>query len=203
MLTSRHDRNHLTHLIPRTRRTRRTRRTIRIIPIFLVLAPSSSNRAASPTSIAVVFSPQSRKALLLGVRVDVSPDDKGDKVEERHPGFLWKEGLREGKADGRSDPRDAHDGPEAGADGRADLVECAGTGDDGHGDEVDGVLDGGDLREGYCQYVCEVTAGLVVLTMILLVRICAIFAFKLVLPSKNHWSILMRTWPSGAETKAP
>ena len=46
-------------------------------------------------------------------------------------------------------------------------------------------------------------SGAVRLTIRLLARIWRIFAFKLVLPRKIHCSVEMRTWPSGALTKAP
>ena len=79
------------------------------------------------------------------MRVDVGADDEGDDVEEGHPHVLGQELLREGERDGRRDPADAHDGDEAGAHGGADLVPAARARDDGHGGEVDGVLDGRDL----------------------------------------------------------
>lgn len=85
--------------------------------------------------------PQSSQALLLGVRVDVGADDKGDDVEERHPRLLGQELLRERQGQRRGDPADLHDRHEAGPDGRAHLVEGPRAGDDGHGDEIDGVLD--------------------------------------------------------------
>lgn len=95
---------------------------------------------------------QRGEALLLGDGVDVGADDERDQVEEGHPRGLGQELLRKGEADGTDDPADAHDLPEADADGGADLVEGAGAGDEGHGDEVDAVLDGGDLG-GDCSLV--------------------------------------------------
>jgi hypothetical protein len=92
-----------------------------------------------------VLSPESREPLLLSVRVDVCADDEADDVEEGDPGGFWEKLLGEGERDGRHDPADFHDGPEAGFNGGAHLVEGAGAGDEGHGDEVDAVLDGGDL----------------------------------------------------------
>ena len=89
--------------------------------------------------------PQGCKPLLLRVRVDICTDDESDDVEERHPGVLGEELLRKGEADGARDPRDLHDLPEADLDGGADLVVCPCAGDEGHGGQVDGVLDGGDL----------------------------------------------------------
>lgn len=56
--------------------------------------------------------------------------------------------LRKREGERGGDPADFHDGHEARADGGADLVESAGAGDEGHGDEVDGILDWGDLRVG-------------------------------------------------------
>lgn len=81
------------------------------------------------------------------MRIDVRPNHEPDEVEERDPQLVGQEGLREGERERRRDPADFHHGHEAGADGGADLVEGAGAGDDGHGGEVDDVLDGGDLGE--------------------------------------------------------
>lgn len=92
-----------------------------------------------------MLSPESGEPLLLGVGVDVGADDEADDVEEGHPRLLGQELLGECKGDGRRDPANLHDGQEASLDGGAHLVEGAGAGDDGHGGEVDGVLDGGDL----------------------------------------------------------
>lgn len=85
------------------------------------------------------------EALLLGDGVDVGANDEADEVEEGNPELVGEELLGEGEADGRGDPADLHDLPEADADGGTDLVDSAGAGDEGHGDEVDCVLDGGDL----------------------------------------------------------
>lgn len=94
---------------------------------------------------AVVLLAKRGQSLLLGMGVDVGTDDEADEVEEDHPGVLGEELLREGEGDRRSDPADLHDRHEAGADGGAHLVEGLGTGNDGHGNQVDGVLDRGDL----------------------------------------------------------
>ena len=80
------------------------------------------------------------------MRIDVGADDETDNVEEGHPGGLGQELLGECQRDGRDDPADLHDRPETGPDGRLDLVEGASARDEGHGDEVDAVLDGRDLR---------------------------------------------------------
>lgn len=80
------------------------------------------------------------------MRVDVCANDETDNVEEWHPGAFGKELLRKGKRDGGDDPADLHDGPEASLDGRLNLVECAGARNQGHGGEVDAVLDGRDLH---------------------------------------------------------
>jgi hypothetical protein len=79
------------------------------------------------------------------MRVDVRANDERDEVEKRHPSLRRKERLREGQRDRGCEPADAHDGPEAGADGRAHLVPGSSAGDPGHACEVDGVLDGCDL----------------------------------------------------------
>jgi hypothetical protein len=163
---------------------------------------SSANLApAAATAVAVVLSPQSSEPLLLGVCVDVGTDDETDDVEEGHPSALWEELLGKGQRDGRDDPADLHDRPEASLDSRADLVECTGTRDERHRNEVYAVLDGGDL--GWLGpsrlYLIEEVA----LTIRLLTRICMIFAFKLLRPWKTFWSRLMRTWPRGALMTAP
>jgi len=80
------------------------------------------------------------------MRVDVGADDEADDVEEGHPSRLGQELLGKGQGDGRDDPADLHDRPEAGLDGRLDLVESTGAGNQGHGHEVDAVLDGRNLR---------------------------------------------------------
>ena len=85
--------------------------------------------------------PQCCKTLLLGHGVDVGADDECDDVEERNPGLLWEELLREGEGDWGGDPGHLHDWHEACSPGRVDLVICAGTGDDGHRNQVDTVLD--------------------------------------------------------------
>lgn len=109
---------------------------------------------------------QSREPLLLGLRVDVccvkvskpfgaskrallqlTADDKGDKVEEWDPSLLGKELLGKRQTDWRSDPADLHDRPEASLDGGADLVESARTSNNCHEDEVNAVLNRRDLRE--------------------------------------------------------
>lgn len=90
--------------------------------------------------------PQSLKPLLLCLGIDPGANDKGNDVEERHPGMLRQEFLGERQGQGRDDPADLHDGHEACSDGRSDLVEGPGAGDDGHGGEVDCILDRSDLE---------------------------------------------------------
>jgi hypothetical protein len=80
------------------------------------------------------------------MRIDVGADDETDNVEEGHPSALGQELLGECQRNGRDDPADLHDRPETGLDRRLDLVEGASAGDEGHGDEVNAVLDGRDLR---------------------------------------------------------
>ena len=89
-----------------------------------------------------MLAPQGGQTLLLGVCVDVGTDDETYDVEEGHPRRFRQELLGKGERDGRNDPADLHDGPEAGLDRGAHLVEGAGARDDGHGDEVYRVLDG-------------------------------------------------------------
>lgn len=102
---------------------------------------------ASITAVAKVLLAESCEALLLGDGVDVGTDDEGDEVEEGNPELVGEELLGKGQADGGGDPGDAHHLPEADLDGSANLVVSAGAGDEGHGDEVDAVLDGGNLRD--------------------------------------------------------
>lgn len=85
--------------------------------------------------------PQRSKPLLFGMRIDVCTDDESNDIEERYPGLLGEELLREGKCERGGDPANSHDRPESSADGSADLVPGAGPSDEGHAGEVDGVLD--------------------------------------------------------------
>jgi hypothetical protein len=100
---------------------------------------------AAAAAVAVVLSSQSSEPLLLGVCVDVCADNEADNVEEWDPGDLWEELLGKRQRDGGNDPADLHDGPETSLDSSADLVEGTGACNERHGDEVDAVLDGGDL----------------------------------------------------------
>lgn len=95
--------------------------------------------------------PQRLKPLLLRLRVDPGANDKGNDIEEWHPSVLRQELLGKGQCQGRDDPTDFHDWHEAGSDRRSDLVEGPSAGNDGHGSEVDCVLDGCDLRIAQCQ----------------------------------------------------
>ena len=90
--------------------------------------------------------PQSLEPLLLRLRINPGANDKGNDIEERHPGMLRQELLGKRQCQWRDDPADFHDGHEAGSDGRSDLVEGPGPSDDGHGGEVDRVLDRSDLK---------------------------------------------------------
>ena len=76
--------------------------------------------------------PQSSKPLLLGMGIDVGPNAEGYDVEERNPSLFGQEFLGKCQCQWGGDPADAHDGPETGAHGGADLVPGAGAGDDGH-----------------------------------------------------------------------
>lgn len=84
--------------------------------------------------------PQCFNSLLLCMGVDVGANDKGHDVEERYPCVLGQEFLRKGQRDRTGDPADSHDWYETSTDGRTDLVPIARTGDDGHGGQIDGVL---------------------------------------------------------------
>lgn len=100
----------------------------------------------SETSLSYLLG-QGLDPLLLGVGVDVGANAKGQDVEEWHPGMFWKELLCKGQRQWRRDPADFHHGHEPGTHGGTDLMPGAGTGDDGHGCEVDGILDGSNLRK--------------------------------------------------------
>lgn len=90
--------------------------------------------------------------------VDVRPDHKCHKVEERHPGLFGQELLGECERDWGSDPRHLHHRHEACANGSADLVKGACARNDGHGSQVDSILDGGDLLTIY-QYSTQFLIG--------------------------------------------
>lgn len=98
-------------------------------------------RGAGLAAVTVVLLAQGGETLLLGEGVDVSANDKGDQVEEGNPELVREELLGKGQADGRGEPRDAHDSPEADLDGGANLVERTSAGNESHGDQVDAVLD--------------------------------------------------------------
>lgn len=89
---------------------------------------------------------QGRDAQLLLFGVDVGANEESDEVKERDPGLLGEELLREGEAEGRRYPAHLHDWHEAGPPRGVDLVDVPGPGDNGHGNEVDAVLDGRNLR---------------------------------------------------------
>ena len=104
-----------------------------IIGTGVLVSGSSANLApTTATAVSVVLSPQGSEPLLLGMCVDVGSDDETDDVEEGHPGGLGKELLGKGQRDGGNHPADLHDRPEAGLDGRADLVEGASACDQRH-----------------------------------------------------------------------
>lgn len=110
-----------------------------------VVIDAATGRARAAGAVTEVLLAQSCKTSLLGDGVDVGANDEGHQVEEGHPSVFGQELLGKGQADGAGDPGHTHDLPEADTDGGADLVVCAGTGNQGHGRQVDGVLDGGDL----------------------------------------------------------
>lgn len=100
-----------------------------------IVGPSIVSPAVVPA--VAVLPPESLQPLLLGVRIDVGANDEANDVEEGHPSLLRQEGLSEGQGDRRGDPGHLHDRHEASLHGRADLVESARAGDDGHAEEVD------------------------------------------------------------------
>ena len=100
----------------------------------------------SSSSSLVVSLAECREALLLCDGIDVGSDDECDDVEEGNPGMLRKELLRKGEGERGSDPADLHDRHETSFPGRMDLMNCLCASDNGHRDEVDTVLDGGNLH---------------------------------------------------------
>lgn len=108
----------------------------------LVVGASVVFRATSASRVTVVLLSQGSETLLLGVGVDVGTNDEGNDVEEGHPCLLRQELLGKGQGQRRGAPADLHNRQQASANSSTDLVEGAGTGDDGHSGEIDGVLDG-------------------------------------------------------------
>lgn len=160
----------------------RIRSTTHASALSLVARPVGSPIVLGPRlrPRLLVLPPQRLQPLLLRVGVDVRANHEADEVEERHPGLLWQEGLRKGERDRGRDPGHLHHRHEAGTNGRADLVEGARAGDDGHGGEVDGVLDRGDLEARQRPEPRSRVAGL---TMRFDTMICKILARKLVRPA--------------------
>ena len=111
-----------------------------------IVVGSRGHGARPGSALAEVLLAESSQPLLLGHHVDVGTDREGDNVEEDHPSRLGEELLSEGEAERGADPRNFHDLPEADTNGGADLVVGPGASNQGHGDEVDRVLDGGDLE---------------------------------------------------------
>jgi hypothetical protein len=110
--------------------------------IFVARSAADLAPATATTAVSVVLSPQSSEPLLLGVCVDVCADDETDNVEKGHPCSLGEELLSKSQRDGGHNPADLHDRPETSLDGCADLVECTGACNKGHGDKVNAVLNG-------------------------------------------------------------
>lgn len=168
-----------------------------------VVRPAVTGPTVSAVASAVtVLPPESLQPLFLGVSVDVGSNDETDDVEERHPSLLGQESLRKRQGDGRSDPRYLHNRHEAGAHSGADLVEGTRSSDDGHAEEVDGVLDGRDLRGRVSQCIACPHIGRK-LTRRFETTIWRSFDFRLVLPAKVFCRREIITWPRGALMSAP
>ena len=118
--------------------------TASITAAITTIATKVATIASVATAVAEVLLAQGSEPLLLGHGVDVRADDEGDDVEEGDPRGLGQELLGEGEAQGRGDPGDLHDLHEADADCGADLMVGASARNEGHGHQVDGVLDRGD-----------------------------------------------------------
>lgn len=122
----------------------------RIVLVVLRTADATgagSGTDAIATVVTEVLLAESSKALLLCDGVDVGTNDKRDNVEEWYPELVREELLRKGEADGGSDPGHAHHLPETDLDGGANLVVGACASNESHCHQVDGVLDGRDLKE--------------------------------------------------------
>jgi hypothetical protein len=113
-----------------------------VIPFRLSRVVISSTPALIEMSLS-----QSRKALLLCDGVDICSNAKPDNVEERDPGVLGKELLRESESQRGSNPADLHYGHETSFPGRMDLMDCPCTSDNRHRDQIDRVLDRSDLHD--------------------------------------------------------
>lgn len=146
---------------------------------------------AAVTAVAKVLLAESCEALLLGGGVDVGANDEANDVEEGDPEGVGEELLGKGQGDGRDDPRDLHDAKEADLDGGLDLVEGAGTSNEGHECQKDGVLDGGDLCTASALETRKKSLGQEKWrsehTTRLLTRICISLAFRLVRPANIFW----------------
>lgn len=79
------------------------------------------------------------------MRVDVRSNDEAHHVKEWHPDLVGQEGLRESQGNGRCYPRHLHDRHESSFYSGTNLMERACAGDDGHGSQVHGILDGSNL----------------------------------------------------------
>ena len=133
---------------------------LRAQPLPLVIPPRIlTPPTPSPTSFLIPHPLQRLQPLLLRLAVDPRPNHKANDIEKRHPRVLGQELLRERQRQRGRDPGHFHDGQEARADGGVDLVQGARAGDDGHGGEVDAVLDWGDL--GRCVSIQRPRARLV------------------------------------------
>ena len=134
-------------LIPRSRVVGSTRLAAPITPsIVAIMLKIPVSHYPCEVMQSTYLPPQSLKSLFLRLGIDPRADDEGYDVEERHPSVLRQELLGKSQCHGRDDPAHFHDGHKAGSDGRSDLVEGPGAGDDCHGSEVDGVLDGCNLQ---------------------------------------------------------
>ncbi len=89
---------------------------------------------------------EGRETLLLGNGVHICANKETDNVEERHPGMLRKEFLRKGEGQRRRNPADPHDRHETSLPCRMNLMDSLSSCNDSHRDQVDTVLDGGNLR---------------------------------------------------------
>jgi len=69
-----------------------------VIPLYICSLLSSHVvflRLGNVLPIVRLLPPKRSKSLLLGHGVDISPDNEGDEVKERHPRVGWQELLRE------------------------------------------------------------------------------------------------------------
>lgn len=95
---------------------------------------------------AVRYLSQSFQTLLLGVRVDIEPDNEPYDVEKWNPGVLWQELLGKSQRERRADPADLHDRHETSPHSCTHLVVSARTSNQCHRSQINSILNGRYLQ---------------------------------------------------------